>query len=255
MASGRGEEDSSDEDDSSEDDLQEEELGNEEKGLSEEKGNHENGTTEEHCITHTVAESRESVVPLDNLEEMVSGMCDVKKQKLLIMLRSLSSEVDEVAAGADREELENDLINKTTKDTEISTMAAEQVEKGVEPVEVIELTQGTDLSTINSDVLVGKVRGRKSKKSKKKAGESDTQLTLFVNEKLIRYCKYYVDGRDSSPHKEVALFVKKFFFDKRYLVNGDFEGWWEAACLEIKPKIKTKRVNLMGNVSRIFKGK
>jgi len=47
--------------------------------------------------------------------------------------------------------------------------------------------------------------------------------------------------------------VKKYFFEKRYPVDGDFEGWWEAVCLEIKPKIKTKRVNLMGNVSRIFK--
>mmetsp|Transcript_12699 Transcript_12699/g.16674 ORF Transcript_12699/g.16674 Transcript_12699/m.16674 type:complete len:201 (-) Transcript_12699:11-613(-) len=200
MASGRGQEDSSDEEDSEQDDMQEEELGNEEKGLLEEKGNLENGTTEEHSITHTVADSRDNAVPVDSLEEMVSGMCNVKKQKLLRMLRSLSSEVDEVADVADREELRNDLINNTTKDTEVATTAAEQVEKGVETLEVIELNPGTDLSTINLDVLVEKVRGRKIKISKKKSGESDTQLTLFVNEKPIHYCKYYVDGRDSAPH-------------------------------------------------------
>ena len=75
-----------------------------------------------------------------------------------------------------------------------------------------------------------------------------------MNEKVIRYCKYYVDSRDSSPHNELALFVKADFYNDKYTVDGDFQGWWDPNCINLKTRIKTKRVNLMGNVSRIFKG-
>ena len=108
----------------------------------------------------------------------------------------------------------------------------------------------------DSDVLPVNKNENKRKRMKRTKGHGDTdlQLTVFVNEKLIPYCKYYVDSRDSSPHNELALFVKADFYRNKHQVDGDYKDWWDANCLDLKTRIKTKRINLMGNVSRIFKG-
>jgi hypothetical protein len=150
-----------------------------------------------------------------------------------------------------------DITNRSVQGTNIGRNMGEEVGKENEKdPNVAEVVMASEVEISSLDSLKGMEGNNKMKKrrKRKKIMIGDTSLTVFINDKVIRYCKYFDEGRDSSTDNPLAIFVRENFFEKRFEDTIDFGGWWSLARLDIKVKIKTKRVNLMGNMSRAFKG-
>jgi hypothetical protein len=141
-----------------------------------------------------------------------------------------------VENGGDKSE--EALVELARGQTEIQNVAVEE-----SVVRVVDVTSATK-----------QVRSKRKKKSR--GGDVNTALTTLVNERLIRYCKYYVETRDGDGGAEMAEFVKIHFFDERFTnEKQEFIGWWTLNRAEIKYRIKVKRTNIMGMMHRAFKSK
>lgn len=101
--------------------------------------------------------------------------------------------------------------------------------------------------------------GKGKKKKSRKTNETDVQFSIHVNEKLIRYCKFYKESRDSNPKGSMGAFVRKHYYsDLSYVKCDDNDGfavWWARKQKSLKERIKVKRTNIMSSVYKVFKGK
>jgi hypothetical protein len=98
----------------------------------------------------------------------------------------------------------------------------------------------------------------KSKKRSKKTKENDVQFSIHVNEKLIRFCKFYKDTRDCNPLGSMAAFVRKNYYNDMYERCEDNEAfaiWWSRKQASLKERIKVKRTNIMSAMHKTFKCK
>jgi len=103
------------------------------------------------------------------------------------------------------------------------------------------------------------VQGRttKSKKRSKKKVELDVRFSIHVNEKLIRFCKFYKDTRDCNPQGNMAIFVRKHYYNDMHEKCEDdagFVSWWYGVQGSLKERIKVKRTNIMSAIHKTFKG-
>jgi hypothetical protein len=181
------------------------------------------------------------------MEVLMSGMGATTKAKLMQLLgvtHPVRSTLEE-----ERNE-HNATANKMDRGEHTdSELVEEEVMDGS-----VEEKSGENIQSVRDEMKRAKRRLSYQRKKKSQKG-NDTNLTVFVNDKLIRYCKYYEEGRDSSSDAEMAMFVKESYFQKRFSEKVNFQEWWSTTKIDVKTRIKTKRVNMMGTMSRVFKGK
>jgi hypothetical protein len=137
-----------------------------------------------------------------------------------------------------------------------------QAEKG--PVVEVQEEKEMEISSLEASErsgvsgVEGSVGGstKKTKKRNKKPKENDVQFSIHVNEKLIRFCKFYKDTRDCNPQGSMAAFVRKNFYNDIYEKCDDYDEfatWWSRKQASLKERIKVKRTNIMSAMHKTFK--